>query len=82
MILIFKDFFLLASTAHHANELGFRTILIEDASRGINNVDISNAFDKIRSEHGCVVKGIFDDYCQAQANQTLALAEPEARHYQ
>ena len=28
------------STAFHANELGFRTILIDDCSRGTDNTDI------------------------------------------
>jgi len=45
-----------ASTAFHSQELGFRTILVEDASRGIKEPDIEAAFGKIREEHGCVVK--------------------------
>ena len=45
-----------ASTAFHAQELGFRTILVDDCSRGIDTTNISNCFDKIRSEFGCVVQ--------------------------
>ena len=45
-----------ASTAFHAQELGFRTVLVEDCSRGIDLTNISNCFDKIRSELGCVVQ--------------------------
>merc|ERR1719483_942935 len=44
-----------ASTANHANELGFRTVLIEDCSRGINDGDIANTFEKVKKEFGCVV---------------------------
>ena len=43
------------STAFHAIELGFRTCLVEDASRGINNENINKAFEKIREEYGCVI---------------------------
>jgi hypothetical protein len=49
-------FLILGSTAFHALELGFRTCLIEVASRGINNENINKAFNKIREEHGCVIK--------------------------
>jgi len=45
-----------ASTAFHAQDLGFRTILIDDCSRGINNDNINDCFDKIRSQFGCVVQ--------------------------
>jgi len=44
-----------ASTAYHALELGFRTILIEDCSRGIRDDNIQQTFEKVRSAHGCVV---------------------------
>jgi len=44
-----------ASTAFHGLEQGFRTILVKDASRGIKEDDISNAFEKIREQHGAVV---------------------------
>jgi len=44
-----------ASTAFHALELGFRTTLVEDASRGIKNDNINAAFKRIREEYGCVV---------------------------
>ena len=43
-------------TAFHAQELGFRTILIDDCSRGITNENINNTFDKIKSQYGCVVQ--------------------------
>ena len=45
-----------ASTAFHALELGFRTVLIDDCSRGINDENIANAYDKIRQEFGLVVQ--------------------------
>ena len=45
-----------ASTAFHAQDLGFRTILIDDCSRGINNDNITNCFEKIKNSFGCVVQ--------------------------
>jgi len=45
-----------ASTAFHSLELGFRTILVDDCSRGIDETDIKNSFDKIRSQNGLVVQ--------------------------
>ena len=45
-----------AWTAFHALELGFRTILIEDACRGISVEGIKDTFKKIREENGLVVK--------------------------
>lgn len=45
-----------ASTAFHAQELGFRTIMIDDCSRGINHDNIANCFEKIKSSFGCVVQ--------------------------
>lgn len=45
-----------ASTAFHALELGFRTILVEDCSRGIRDDNIKTTFERVRSEYGCVVK--------------------------
>ena len=47
--------YLEASTAFHALELGFRTSLVEDASRGIDKENISQTFDRIVEESGCVV---------------------------
>jgi nicotinamidase-related amidase len=47
---------LIASTAVHANVLGFRTILIDDCSRGINQENINKAFDKLKTEFACVVQ--------------------------
>ena len=48
--------FLSASTAFHAQELGFRTILVDDCSRGIDLANISSCFEKIKLEGGCVVQ--------------------------
>ena len=44
-----------ASTAYHAQELGFRTVLIDDASKGINHDGIKGTIEKIKANHGCVV---------------------------
>ena len=44
-----------ASTAYHAQELGFRTVLIDDCSRGINFDGINGTKQKIKLNHGCVV---------------------------
>ena len=44
-----------ASTAFHALELGFRTVLIDDCSRGIDEKNIEAAFEKIHSWHGLVI---------------------------
>ena len=49
-------FMIPASTAFHAQDLGFRTILIDDCSRGINNDNITNCFEKIKNSFGCVVQ--------------------------
>ena len=46
---------LLASTAYHANELGFRTILIDDCSRGIRAETIQETFERVKADYGCVV---------------------------
>ena len=45
-----------ASTAHHANELGFRTILIDNCSRGINHQNIQDTFERLKAEWACVVQ--------------------------
>ena len=45
-----------ASTAFHANELGFRTILVDDCSRGIKEENIANSYSKLRTEFACVVQ--------------------------
>ncbi|XP_023343129.1 uncharacterized protein LOC111712678 [Eurytemora carolleeae] len=44
-----------ASTAFHALELGFRTALVSDASRGINLENINAAYNRIKEEHGVIV---------------------------
>ena len=44
-----------ASTAFHAQELGFRTILVDDCSRGIKSEDIEKTKDKIKENNGCVI---------------------------
>ena len=46
----------LAYTAFDAQDLGFRTIMIDDCSRGIVNENITSTFDKIKSKFGCVVQ--------------------------
>lgn len=45
-----------AFTASHSQELGFRTILVEDASRGIQEPEIKATFEKLREGDGCVVQ--------------------------
>lgn len=45
-----------ASTAFHALELGFRTVVVEDACRGIRTENINATFAKVRAEYGCVVQ--------------------------
>lgn len=42
-------------TALHAQELGFRTIFVEDCSRGIDPNDIKDTLDKVRNGHGVVI---------------------------
>ena len=44
-----------ASTAYHAQELGFRTVLVDDCSRGINFDGIKGTIEKVKANHGCVV---------------------------
>ena len=44
-----------ASTAFHALELGFRTIYLENCSRGIESDAIQKTHDRVRSEHGVVI---------------------------
>ena len=39
----------------HAQELGFRTIFIEDCSRGIDPNDIKDTLDQVRATHGVVI---------------------------
>ena len=48
--------FLPASTAFHSLELGFRTTLVDDCSRGIDHGDIKAAYDRIREANGMVVQ--------------------------
>ena len=45
-----------ASTSFHGQELGFRTALIDDCSRGIQTDAIRNTIEKVRSNHGVVVQ--------------------------
>eukprot|EP00090_Calanus_glacialis_P025861 TRINITY_DN40595_c0_g1_i2.p1 TRINITY_DN40595_c0_g1~~TRINITY_DN40595_c0_g1_i2.p1 ORF type:complete len:145 (+),score=20.06 TRINITY_DN40595_c0_g1_i2:1-435(+) len=45
-----------AWTAFHALELGFRTVLIEDACRGISPQGVVDTFNKITESNGLVVK--------------------------
>ena len=43
------------STAYHAQDLGFRTILIDDASRGIDADNIEKSKQKFKENHGIVI---------------------------
>ena len=45
-----------AWTAFHALELGFRTVLIEDACQGISPQGVVDTFNKITESNGLVVK--------------------------
>ena len=47
---------ILGSTAFHSLELGFRTIMIDDCSRGIDHGDIARTFERIREQNGLVVQ--------------------------
>ena len=54
--LYFKYFLITkGATANHAQELGFRTIFLEDCSRGIDPNDIKDTLDGVRSNHGVVI---------------------------
>jgi len=44
-----------ASTAFHALELGFRTVYLENCSRGIKAEDIKKTLDRVRNENGVVI---------------------------
>ena len=43
------------ATAGHAQELGFRTIFLEDCSRGIDPIDIKDTLEGVRANHGVVI---------------------------
>ena len=45
-----------ASTVFDAQGLGYRTILVEDASKGINDEDVAHKIKLIKSQNGLVVK--------------------------
>ena len=49
------DLYFSASTAFHALELGFRTMVIEDCSRGIDENSIKAAYEKVRKGWGLIV---------------------------
>ena len=59
--------FFTASTVFDAQDLGFRTILIEDASRGINEFTVAEIIERIKENNGLVVKSnevvIFGQKC-------------------
>ena len=40
----------------HSLELGFRTILVDDCSRGIDGDDIKKTFQNVRDGNGLVVQ--------------------------
>ena len=44
-----------ASTVFDAQSLGYRTILVEDASKGINEEDVANKIQLIKAQNGLVV---------------------------
>lgn len=54
-IKIYCNFLHVGATALHAQELGFRTILIDDCSRGIAMDAIIDTKKKIREGHGLVI---------------------------
>ena len=56
LILFLFCFRFAASTAMHSLELGFRTILVDDCSRGIDGDDIKKTFEKVRESNGLVVQ--------------------------
>jgi len=51
----FFFFWAAGATSLHSAELGFRTILIEDASRGIELRDMAATRESIIRQHGIVV---------------------------
>ena len=57
-----------ASTAFHAIELGFRTVLIDDCSRGIDVKSIQAAYEKVRNGWGMVLHS-------REVNNTLVLLQ-------
>ena len=50
-----NSFLPVGATAFHSQELGYRTILIADASRGIAVEDIEETKQKIIDGHGAVI---------------------------
>ncbi|KAF2365418.1 Isochorismatase-like [Trinorchestia longiramus] len=44
-----------AATANHSIEAGYRTMLIDDASRGVCSDNISNAKEQVLNTHGMVI---------------------------
>jgi nicotinamidase-related amidase len=45
-----------ASTAFHGQDLGFRTALIDDCSRGIQSEGMKSTIEKVKSNHGVVIQ--------------------------
>lgn len=45
-----------AWTTFHAQELGFRTVLIDDCSRGIDSDAIKKTFEKVKGNNGLVIQ--------------------------
>ena len=39
----------------HAQELGYRTVLVEDASKGISDVEVSEVIKDLKLNNGIVV---------------------------
>lgn len=44
-----------AATANHSLEIGYRTMLVDDACRGVAPEDISNTKQSILDNHGMVI---------------------------
>jgi hypothetical protein len=49
-------YFFSAWTSFHSLELGFRTCLIDDCSRGIDGDDIRKTFEQVRELNGAVIQ--------------------------
>ena len=60
-----------ASTSFHGQELGFRTALIDDCSRGIQTDAIRNTIEKVRSNHGVVVQS--DEVSKNKVNMVFPM---------
>ena len=55
------------STLAHAQEFGYRTILIEDASRGINEERVQQVLSELRQNNGIHVNSSEVNNCQSSS---------------